>query len=321
MIFHADMFLCTPNTIENMLRCLKEKRIVSATRVEPEGMYPESPEKLIKDFGDLTVGKFNRKLVEDTVKNCEDPIYIKMYTKLDIPEIKSIFAPWMCYKKDYLPMDPIFSPFPHEDEDVFVRQILNGMDVIQRLDACVAHFCSRGHRRTDENDPTKDNNDYAYYENKARRNYIRKWQSWVKFKEYQYPIIPKLYDLGLVIKNCKYKNYLALFEPWCSTIYIEDKNLIESYISTEQKETLFDLRKKVRHINDNHINDIIVECDANLLTVNDVSLIYTLSEIITDSGEIGEMELGIFKLFIKNMNTYENNLIHLDNPYYKNKLV
>ena len=37
--------------------------------------------------------------------------------------------------------------------------------------------------------------------------------------------------------------------------------------------------------------------------------------------EIGEMELGIFKLFIKNMNTYENNLIHLDNPYYKNKLV
>jgi hypothetical protein len=40
-----------------------------------------------------------------------------------------------------------------------------------------------------------------------------------------------------------------------------------------------------------------------------LKIIPQLSEIITQSGEIGEFELGIFKISIYAMTTYERNLI------------
>jgi hypothetical protein len=39
------------------------------------------------------------------------------------------------------------------------------------------------------------------------------------------------------------------------------------------------------------------------------NIIQNLSEIITDSGEIGEFELDILKIKIKNLQTYEKGLI------------
>jgi hypothetical protein len=56
-------------------------------------------------------------------------------------------------------------------------------------------------------------------------------------------------------------------------------------------------------------NDIIIEFDANHMTQQAFNIIQNLSEIITDSGEIGEFELDILKIKIKNLQTYEKGLI------------
>ena len=49
MIYHADMYLChgAIDAIENEL---KEKTIVSLTRIEPP-LHPPGPEKVLEDFG------------------------------------------------------------------------------------------------------------------------------------------------------------------------------------------------------------------------------------------------------------------------------
>ena len=313
-IFHADMFLASKNSISNMLKHLKEKTIVSATRVECNGMYPASPEKILIDFGSLTIDGINLSYIKDMVKKSENEGSNKS-------PIKSIFAPWMCYKKDYLPMDLLYSPYPHEDEDVFLRFRLNEYDIIQPLDACIPHFCSRGHRKTDKNDPTKDNDTYAFYENKARRNYIRKWQSWIQFEEYQRPKIPKIFNVGFSIKNCLNINLLYSLEPWCSSIYIEDDKIIKNYIEKEQPQTAFNLFKRIKNYNSSKNNDIIIDFDASLLNTNNIQYLTQLSNILSDSGELGKMSLDIFNFEIKKLQTYESQLINLNTSYYQNQLI
>ena len=56
-------------------------------------------------------------------------------------------------------------------------------------------------------------------------------------------------------------------------------------------------------------NDIIVEFDTQKLTSQNFQILVNLSELLQDSGEIGEMEYDIFKFHIKSLESYENNLI------------
>ena len=309
-IFHADMFLASVNTIRNMVKHLTENIIVSATRVEPIGMYPPSDEKVLIDFGGLNIEDINIMDIKSKI--------LKLETENNNKTISSIFAPWMCYKKDYLPMDTLFSPFPHEDEDVFVRLLLNGCKIVQSMDALVPHFCSRGHRKTDKNNPTADNDEYSYYENKARRNYIRKWHSWVKFEEYQCPIIPKVYNIGLVVKNCNEQLLVAL-EPWFSTVYVDCP--IDNYIKTSQLTTAFDLTQRVKNINVKKTNDIVIEFDAMLLN-QDKFLFLTnqLPDVIAESGEVGQLEYDIFKFTINRIEPLQNRLISIKDTYYTGQL-
>jgi hypothetical protein len=60
-------------------------------------------------------------------------------------------------------------------------------------------------------------------------------------------------------------------------------------------------------------NDIIIEFDASLLTKESFNIITSLPDIITESGEIGEFELDIFKISIYAMTTYEHNFVHIYN--------
>ena len=57
--------------------------------------------------------------------------------------------------------------------------------------------------------------------------------------------------------------------------------------------------------------NIVVEFDAKQLTADNFQILVNLSEIIRDSGEIGNMELDIFKLNINSLNTYEKDLINV----------
>ena len=56
-------------------------------------------------------------------------------------------------------------------------------------------------------------------------------------------------------------------------------------------------------------NDIVIEFDAKMLNANNFQVIVNLSEMLTDSGDIGEMEYDIFKFTINSLETYEKDLI------------
>ena len=60
---------------------------------------------------------------------------------------------------------------------------------------------------------------------------------------------------------------------------------------------------------DEIINDIVVEFDGRELTPEQFNYIAQLSEILDDSGNVGELELGIFKIKINKLETYEKELI------------
>ena len=54
---------------------------------------------------------------------------------------------------------------------------------------------------------------------------------------------------------------------------------------------------------------MIVKFDCNKLNQDNFQIIVNLSEVLQESGEVGEMELEIFKLNIKSLDSYEKDLI------------
>jgi GT2 family glycosyltransferase len=315
MIFHSDMFLVSENTISNMLKHLKEKTVVCATRVEPIGMYPESNEKILINFGGLFPDKYDESFVKNKVLEL---------TKNNINKItKGFFAPWMMYKKDFLEIgghDKRFAPYPHEDADICYRFALNNYELIQVWDALVCHWCSRGHRRTESN-PLKDNKDYNFYENRARREFLRKWKFWMDFDEYRYPKFKNTYDIGFVINNtiqCNKQDLLNIIyhiEPWVNRLGFVDSNEDDirlQYINYEQPNTVRNLQDVIVPRNVMGNNEITLYIDYNDLIKNinnNIKFITMLSDILTDSGQIGKMKYNDFIIDIKNLNTHQKSLI------------
>jgi glycosyltransferase involved in cell wall biosynthesis len=302
-ILHADMIL-GPNYTQNLIKHLKPGKVVCATRIEPP-LHPEGKEKIIKDFG----------LDFDTLNiDAFEKFALEAQNEFKDQTTKGMFAPWILYKKDFQAIgghDPLFAPFPYEDSDIFQRWILAGYELIQSRDAFVYHLTCRGHRWNEQ--VGKDDDYYKIVSQRAGRNYLRKWGSWIKNDEYQYPTIPHKYNIAFVIKHCNLPLLEAL-EPWCDRIYIEDtmQVITDSYIEKEQPNTKFDLKKRVLTIEYNYPegeNDIVVEFDARMFTQNSFNIIQNLSDIITESGEIGVFELDCFKITINHLETYEKNLI------------
>jgi cytochrome c oxidase assembly protein Cox11 len=81
------------------------------------------------------------------------------------------------------------------------------------------------------------------------------------------------------------------------------------YIRDEQPNTSFNLTERVQNYNNEKNNDILVEFDAAHLTQENFKFIPQLSDMLKDSGEIGEMEFDIFKITINRLKTYEKELI------------
>ena len=201
---------------------------------------------------------------------------IEVQQKYENETTKGMFAPWVIYKKDFQSIgghDVGFAPFPYEDSDIFQRWVLAGYDLIQSRDAFVYHLTCRGHRW---NEQVGKNDDYfTISEKKAREYYIKKWGSWIKNDEYQHPIIIPVYKKKLILNN-----------------------------SNPQL-------KEVLEIWFNGGDDIIVEVDGNRFTEQDFQYITQLNEIIKNSGEIGEFELGNLKIKINSLKEYQNDLIKI----------
>jgi len=303
--FHADM-VAGPNLDHNILKHLKPGIVVSATRIEPP-LHPPGPEKVTEDFG-IEADQFKEKEFNDYCRE------VSILNKDRFTE--GIFAPWCMYKSDYLAIgghDGLFAPQSKEDSDLFNRFVLNGYKVIQSWDGLVYHFTSRGSRFNKHAGGAagKNSEEWLYTTNKNARNFIRKWGHFVKHDTFMKPIIPHKYDIGFVVSNCNLE-ILAILEPWCDNIYIEDEmgTIGSSYRDLEQKHTLINLKDKIKLIGyDAPNNDIIIEFDAKQLNQEAFKTLTQFSEIITQSGDIGEFELDIFNISIAYIETYEHKLI------------
>ena len=318
MIFHSDMYAC-PNMDKEMLKYLEPGVVVSATRVEPP-LHPEGPEKIIKDFGiepeEFKESELLKEVELLTEMHGRDYNFAK-YTE-------GIFAPWVIYKSDFQSIgghDPLFAPQSKEDSDIFNRFVLNGYKLIQTWTGYVYHMTCRGSRFKDgaKRNPDgqvfmkgRESDEWLKQNIRSTRNFIRKWGHFVKHDEMMKPIIPPKYDVGFVVENCG-TDMLKELEPWCSDIYgdwIGHKGFgVNGYIKEEQPNTQFDLSKKIHSQHIEPKNDIIVEFDAQKLTSQNFQILVNLSELLQDSGEVGEMEYDMFKFHIKSLKTYENNLI------------
>ena len=301
-ILHADMIV-GPNYSKNLIKHLKPQTVVCATRIEPP-LHPEGKEKIIRDFG----------MDFDTLDVTSFEEFVRDLQVVEGETTRGMFAPWILYKKDFQAIgghDPLFAPFPYEDSDIFQRWIMAGYELIQSRDAFVYHLTCRGHRWNEQ--VGKDDDYYKKVSHRAARNYLRKWGSWIKNDEFQYPIINPKYNIAFVVKHCNLQA-LELLEPWCDRIYIDDELgiLFAAYYETEHKNTSYDLKKRVLNTKWNDPqgeNDIVVEFDAKQLTQQFFGIIQQLPEILKESGEVGEFELDIFKITINALTEHQNDLV------------
>jgi hypothetical protein len=91
--------------------------------------------------------------------------------------------------------------------------------------------------------------------------------------------------------------------------------LFAHYYETEQKNTSYDLKKRVMISKYNDImgeNDIVVNIDKNTFTQQDFDLIQILPAIIQDSGALGTFKLGNLEITINHLETYEKNLVNIE---------
>lgn len=304
MIFHADMMLGKDADLK-AYNHLKSKTVVCATRIEPP-LHPNGGEKILLDFG----------MWPEEFKKDEFNQYVEGHLE-DDKITNGIFAPWMMYKEDFITLgghDPILHSC-REDSDVFNRMQLAGYKFIQPWNSLVYHLTGRGAGSFD-GDPER----HAKWKSDMDRStmeFIRKWGSNVHHTPLMEPIISPKYNIAYVVKKCN-ENLLKVLEPWCDRIYIEDEMqvLTSHYIDKEQKNTSFDLNKRVLCIGHNDPigeNDIVIEFDATQLTQQNFQLLQQMPSIIKESGEIGEFEIDIFRITISNLEELQNNLIFIKN--------
>jgi hypothetical protein len=299
---------------------MKPGVVVAATRIEPP-LHPPGPEKYVRAFG-FEPEEFKRDAFLSDVEVLEQ-------SNKD-QHTNGIFAPWMMFKSDFEAIgghDPLFAPMELEDSDIFNRMHLAGYELIQSRDAFVYHMTCRGSRFKDGIEieaeiplpdgtiwyKPKDSEEYKALRAIKFREWWRKWGQNVLHDELMMPKVLPKYNIAFVVKTCN-SQMLELLEPWCDRIYIDDdmQVLTSHYIDKEQKNTLYDLEKRVLTIGYNDPegeNDIIVEIDRKTFTQQDYNIIENLSAIIQDSGEPGIFQLGNLKITIVSIIDHTNELI------------
>ena len=290
MAFHADMVACK-DLDKNILKHLDKGVVVSATRVEPP-LHPDGPEKIIRNYG-IEADEFNF-----------DAWYSGSESLKENKSTEGIFAPWCMFKEDFFKVgghDKLFAPQSKEDSDLFNRFQLNGYKFIQPWDALVYHFTSRGSRfnKYSGGSAGSNSNEWIQTTTKNGRNFLRKWGHFVMHDKYMKPIIPSKYNVGFIIKNCD-NDMLALLEPYCDNIYVDCD--YSEYVKKEQENTLINLSTRVLPYDNEKQNSILIKIDRKEFNEQDMIIVQKLSQILDDSGKVGEFKLN--NLFI-NIIKYE----------------
>lgn len=296
-IFHSDMVM-GKNYLENLLKYWLPHTVVTATRIEPEGIYPPGREKILKPFG----------IEAKDFKQTEFDSFVEEEQKsMNNASTRGIFAPWLISKEDFITIgghDALhYAPYPEEDADLFLRFALAGYELIQSRSALCWHWISRGHRSWATNGVGKDDNMFQFYQTRARRNYLRKWHRWMQFDEFRYPQIHKVYDTAFVVRDVTMPEFLHAIEPWATCTYVDNWDVAKTYIGTEQPTTklLLNGRRLDKLVDGAPIpHDVVLEFSQKDFMANgqeNLGIIHNLSALIADSAEPNsKMELGIFKL-------------------------
>lgn len=309
-IFHTDM-ICTNGYLENLVKHWKPKTVVCATRVEPEGIYPPGKEKILKSFGmewhNFNHDEFNAFAKQEMIdsENKTNP---------------GFFAPWIVHKEDFQLVgghDFTFRPFPAEDADICLRMALAGYDLIQSRDSIVFHFVSRSHRSWAANGVGNDDSKFKFYQNRAHRNYLRKWGRWMRFDEYQHPITHKVYDVGFILRDVVSVEFLHLVEPWAKAIYTDNPVVTKQYVASEQPTTAVDLSYRIfdsklaqpRH-------DIIIEFSEKDFVrggQENLMILQNLNTMLNEVESNAVYEYGIFKVTTHDVKDHAQELIVVKN--------
>lgn len=308
-MFHADMYMGKGFDV-GILKHLTPLSVVSGTRIEPP-LHPKGKEKLVENFG-----MYPEDFLELAFDNYVEQ---KIKENTDVTT-KGIFAPWAIYKEDITSIgmhDERFHSY-HEDSDIFNRFILNGYNIIQSWESYVYHLTCRGGQFQDGIEQVTKDEAFHRMKKNSMKNYIRKWGSFIKNDEYQYPIIHPKYNVAFVVNNCNLQ-LLELLEPWCDRIYVNEAFEIGrfwDYVELEQENTFYDLSERVlskSHNDPISENDIVVVFDAAKLTNESFRYIQQLSEIF-EANQItkGTFEFDIFSISINSTKTYHTNLIRYE---------
>lgn len=308
-IFHADM-VTTPSHIPNLLKHLKPKTVVSATRIEPP-LHPPGPEKLVMNFG-LEPEEFesNKQKFYEFIKN-----QIKQNTDRIT---QGVFAPWMMYKQDFIDIgghDKLFAPMELEDSDIFNRMHLAGMKFVQARDSFVYHMTCRGSRYKDGLEiereiplpdgtmwyKPKDSEEYTKLRQNKFREWFRKWHCNVLHDELMMPIVPKRFDTAFVMQNCN-ERLLSALEPWCDYVYVDCQ--YDNYVKSEQSQSLLDISNKVNSVENLRDHQLVVSFDCSKLNENlYVEFIQKLPFIVEEANSVGEFEYSIFNIKVNHLNS------------------
>jgi glycosyltransferase involved in cell wall biosynthesis len=318
-ILHSDMVV-TPNYVEHMLKHLKPKKVVSATRIEPP-LHPPGPEKYVQNFG-LEVDEFSEQ--KENFLNFVSQKEIENEDKIT----DGIFAPWMMYKEDFVEIgghDFLFAPMELEDSDIFNRFFLNGYELIQSRDAFVYHMTCRGSRFKDGIEiekeiplpdgtiwyKPKDSEEYTILRQHKFREWWRKWHTDVLHDEFMMPIVPSRYDTGFIVKNCN-TQILSILEPWCDTIYVDCD--YKAYVDAENEKSEYDISESVKPYDNEKNNHILISFDASKLTNQHFTeFIKQLPFIIEETGQTGSFNWDIFQIDIISLEE-----VDMIKPHFKN---
>jgi glycosyltransferase involved in cell wall biosynthesis len=323
-ILHADM-ITTPNHVSNSLKHLERGVVVCSTRIEPP-LHPPGPEKYVRSYGfepeEFKLDEF-RKEIEILESENRNKI------------TNGIFAPWMMYKEDFISIgghDRLFAPMELEDSDIFNRMHLAGYKLIQSRDSFVYHMTCRGSRFKDGIEieaeiplpdgtiwyKPKDSEEYKALRSLKFREWWRKWHTNVLHDNMMMPIVPNVYDITYVVRNCN-EQLLETLEPFCDRIFVDCD--IKTYINREQEKTMFNLNHRIFKLDSNFDYksfDVILEIDGNKFGKrDDIQTVQTLPVIIEEGiSETGVYEFGNFVLHLNSIKPIELEIIK--KPYFKN---
>jgi glycosyltransferase involved in cell wall biosynthesis len=303
-ILHSDMYV-PKGFDETVLKYLGTKYdFITTYRCEPP-LYGESMDKHLAYYGND---------IESFMKNDYDKWNADLSKREGQTQARMCF-PFITTKTTYWSVggnDTLFLKYMVDDDDFYLRLVMNEVRYAQIMDTSVYHFCSRSTKFKDgvSNEGSLEWN--TQYQ-KSTRNFIRKWgYSQGSIYNNKMDIVPiPTYNTHLICMSLTLEQ-LGAVEPWFRFITC-NKDIYDEYVKLEQNNTLINLDSKFT--TDVSNSDVLVEIEN--LNPEMFKVFNVLQKVIfnTKIGKHNINEFGIL-LTIKNKIDLSESLIVNDRLYH-----